>query len=77
MRLSQLIHDFFDDLLESSRPPAIDPTPIPEPPGLDDETQERLLCAVKELQSKQAEELLELRAEVLSGMAEEMEDDTR
>jgi hypothetical protein len=75
MRLSKLILDFFDDLLEHSRPPAIHPTPIPEPPGLDDEFQERLLLRVKEIQGKQAEELLELRADVLSGMADAMMED--
>jgi hypothetical protein len=76
MWLSELVQDAIDDFFAKRRPAS--PPPLPTtPPHLTDEALSDVLGAIEEIRVQQSERLLEIYADVLSGLADDDRDTER
>lgn len=80
MWLSEVLQEAISDLFAGKRPPSLPPKlpPRPATPAhLTDESLKELLTGIEEIQVQQSELLLEIAADVLSGLADAADGDVK
>lgn len=76
MWLSELVQEVIDDFFAKRRPPP--PASLPRtPPHLTDSALDEVLSGLEGIRVQQSEQLLEIAADVLSGLADDERDTER